>query len=138
MYKRTLIAATTLAIAASQQAQAENWIQVTHDTTGSRFSIDMDTYKRTGNYVTLWWKGDHSKDATYPSRETKSQFRIDCSDRTSTMLFFISYKPNGDVGFSKSFETYEQKKQPSIPGTIGETMVDVACHVPKDETPPQQ
>jgi hypothetical protein len=119
---------TLLAVSvATAPAIAESWVDYGESGTGSVYSLDLDTLAKSGNTVIVWSKADHSKDAKEPARETKTRYRIDCFNQTLTMLIWIDYKADGTVIQSHMLNTYEQEARPAVPGSLGESLVQLVC-----------
>ena len=118
-------AATALAMAATP-AFAVNWVDVSSDSTGTIYYYDADTIQRSGNQVTAWEKGDHSRDKTVKQREKKVRYRYDCAEKTSTLLQLTKYYPDGKIEMV-TWKTYEQEPQAIVPGTIGELQFEAVC-----------
>ena len=120
-----LIAAAALVLAATP-AFAANWVYITSVKSGTFHYYDADTIRRSGNYVTVWEKRDHSFDKTVKARETKTQIRFNCAERTLTVLDFTKYYPDGKTE-TTTVPRYQHEVQSVIPDTIGETILKAVC-----------
>jgi len=101
-----LIAAAALVLAATP-AFAANWVYITSVKSGTFHYYDADTIRRSGNYVTVWEKRDHSFDKTVKARETKTQIRFNCAERTLTVLDFTKHYPDGKTGAGEGIRTLD-------------------------------
>ena len=66
-----ILAATTALVMAATPAYAANWVYVLTDSNGTVRYYDSDTIQRSGKWVTVWEKSDHSRDKTVKEREKK-------------------------------------------------------------------
>ena len=120
-----LIAATTLVMAATP-AFAANWIYVLTADSGTVYYYDSDTIQRSGKWVTVWERWDHSRDKTVKQRESKVRYRYDCAERTSTPLQLTEYYPNGTIE-TITWEARQQEAAAIIPETVGEAQFEAVC-----------
>jgi hypothetical protein len=123
---RTAIA-LILAAGSAAPAFAESWVNFEESGSGSVYYLDVDTFSKTGDIVLVWTKADHSRDRTETARETKTRYRINCLYQTISVLFWADYRPDGSVIDSHMVQSYEQEARPIVPGTIGETLAQLAC-----------
>jgi hypothetical protein len=93
--------------------------------------IDIATIRRNGNFVKMWNMQDFKtvrKSASNDSYlSSKVQMEYDCKEERTRMLaftWFTGQMGNGKVVYSDSDPG---KWQPIYPGSIGETLWDVAC-----------
>lgn len=120
-----LLSVTMLATIATP-AFAANWVYVLTNDTGTVYYYDSDTIQRSGQWVIVWEKWDHSRDKTVPQREQKIRWRYDCAGRTSTPLQLTKYFPNR-TNETITWETYQQKAAAIIPETVGEAQLKAVC-----------
>ena len=118
-----LLGTAAALVMAATPAYAANWVYVTTGGNNTEHYYDADTIRRAGNQVTVWEKVDHPRDKTVKWREAKDRYRYDCAERTSTLLNSINYYPNVE-NESFTWETYEQKTRPIVPGTVAETILE--------------
>ncbi len=123
MKRIKLIAATALIMAATP-AFAANWVYVLTDSNGTVIYYDADTIQRSGKWVTVWEKWDHSRDKTVKEREKKIRLTYDCVQRTSTNLSAIYYYPD-EKNKTFNFKTSEQSFV--APETVGEATLEAVC-----------
>ena len=117
-----LIAATALIMAATP-AFAANWVYVLTDSNGTVIYYDADTIQRSGKWVTVWEKWDHSRDKTVKEREKKIRVAYDCVQRTSANLSAFFYYPDGKI---KTFD-FKNEQSPLAPETVGEAALEAVC-----------
>lgn len=117
-----LIAATALVMAPTP-AFAANWVYVLTDGNGTVRYYDSDTIQRSGKWVTVWEKWDHSRDKTIKERERKIRFTYDCVQRTSGNLSAFYYYPGGKI---KTFD-FKNEQSPLAPETVGEAALEAVC-----------
>jgi len=120
-------ALATLGLSLPGKGLAENWVYYGESGKNSVFFVDKDSIRGTGNSYVIWTKSDHSKDVSEKSRETKTQYRIDCYNRTITLLYWIDYDASGSVINSNMIKSYQQETRPAVPGSIGESLLDTVC-----------
>ena len=121
-----LLGAAIALVMVATPAFAVNWVYVSSSNAGTDYYYESDTIQRSGNQVTVWEKGDHSRDKTVKQREKKVWYRYDCAERTSTLLQLTKYYPDGKIEMV-TWKTYEQEPQAIIPGTIGEVQFEAVC-----------
>jgi hypothetical protein len=119
-----LIAAVTLVLAAAP-AFAANWVYVTESESNAVFHYDNDTIQRSGNQVTAWVMGDHSRDKTVKKRETKDRIRYNCAQKTLTVLQQIKY-PDGRSE-TLIVKPYEQEEFAVPPDSVADAMLEAVC-----------
>ncbi len=111
----------------SSSVAAENWIEITHNFTGSTYHYDSDTKKTEGNTLQVWIMGDHSKDKTITERTSKMLMLIDCENETITMQASYTFSADGRMLKGGSFKKHEQDAEPVIPGSIGGWIFEALC-----------
>jgi hypothetical protein len=94
------------------------------DSNGTVIYYDADTIQRSGKWVTVWEKWDHSRDKTVKEREKKIRLTYDCVQRTSTNLSAIYYYPD-EKNKTFNFKTSEQSFV--APETVGEATLEAVC-----------
>lgn len=100
-----LLGVMSLALVPIAPAFAANWVYLAESTSNAVYYYDSETIRRSGNQVTVWVKGDHSRDKTVKMRESKARYRYDCAERTSTLLQLVDYYPDGKIE-TFTWETY--------------------------------
>jgi hypothetical protein len=118
-----LLAATTALVMAATPTYAANWVYVLTDGNGTVRYYDSDTIQRSGKWVTVWEKWDHSRDKTVKEREKKIRGTYDCVQRTSANLSAIFYYPDGKI---KTFD-FKDEQSPLAPETAGEATLEAVC-----------
>jgi hypothetical protein len=105
---------------------AANWVYVVTSAKNTDYYYDADTLQRSGDQVTVWLRLDHSRDKTKKQRESKDWYRYNCVKRTFTLLYTVNYYPDGK-SVSFSYDTYEQRVNPVVPGSLAEDLLEVIC-----------
>ena len=118
-----ILAATTALVMAPTPAFAANWVYVLTDSNGTVIYYDADTIQRSGKWVTVWEKWDHSRDKTKKEREKKIRVTYDCVQRTSGNLSAFFYYPDGKI---KTFDL-NNEQSPLAPETVGEAALEAVC-----------
>lgn len=121
-----LLGAAAALVMAATPAFAANWIYLLTDNQGAAHYYDSETLQRTGNYITVWTKSDHSRDRTVKFRERKNRSRYECIGRKITNLMEIIYYPDG-TNESAEYLPYQQTVRSIIPDTVAEKQMEAVC-----------
>jgi hypothetical protein len=120
-----LITAAALLMAAAP-ALAANWVYLLTDDQGAEHYYDTQNLLRSGNYITVWTKSDHSRDKTVKIRERMTRSKYDCAGRTITNLVIVFYYPDGK-NETVNYPPYQQTARSIIPDTIAEKQMEAVC-----------
>ena len=124
--KSVKVLIATIGLGLGSAAIAEDLVYYGRDGTDTVYYYDADTIRRySNNTVEVWEKRDASKDKTVPFRTAKNKVRFNCSAETHGYLSFFTFRANGTVIYSKSYEY--PTMDPFPPGTIIDTLFKIIC-----------
>lgn len=124
--RTAILTALCLAAMPLAPAYAVDWVYVVTSVDNTHYYYDADTLQRSGDQVTVWFRLDHSRDKTTKKREAKDRYRLNCATRTTTLLYTVNYYPDGKSE-TFSYDTYEQRVSPVVPGSLAEVLLEVIC-----------
>jgi hypothetical protein len=93
--------------------------------------VDLKTATRQGNIATIWVLIDHSaiqKEAGDSYLSSKGKWEIDCKAYAVRQIFHVIYPEHMGGGGTIWSGSLNQKFQPIVPGSIGESVFGAACH----------
>ena len=123
--KRFVICFGALMLAAP--ASAADWEEIGGNDSGTVFFVDRSSIRAVGNKMQVWVMFDYSKNRTKKERSTKELWKFDCNNQKSFTASWTNYSPDGTAIKSDAPMEYEFKYEPVVPGTFGETAMNVAC-----------
>jgi hypothetical protein len=93
--------------------------------------IDLTTAVRHGNVETIWVLIDRytvQKEAGDSYLSSKGQWEIDCKANAARQIFHVIYPGHMGGGDTIWSGPLDQKFQPIVPDSIGESVFEVSCH----------
>jgi hypothetical protein len=123
------------AVLIGSPASAADWQYLTTSATGAVAYVDMESWKelppvqikRPFAVRQIWVKYDLTNDKTETARSKVQLMRFNCSAGTSALISTVSYKPDGKVLNSKTWDDYDFYYEPEVPDTIGYAIMERAC-----------
>jgi hypothetical protein len=108
------------------------WVSVYEsDRLATTVSIDPDTIQRKGDLVELWVLYDSKITQSGrggPLLSTKTQGEFNCEARRSRILGVTDFSGNVGSGKVVYSNSDEQKWEPVVPGSLGQTLWKVTCN----------
>jgi hypothetical protein len=127
---RLLLIALTLLVLSSGPAYAE-WVKVSDsDETGKTVYVDPATIHRNSNLVKMWQFYDYKTVQTVGGNRfltAKEQWEFDCAEERSRVVARKEFSGNMGSGTMIFTNSEVGKWIPVIPGSIGQTVWEVAC-----------
>jgi hypothetical protein len=127
---RLLLIALTLLVLSSRPAYAE-WVKVSDsDETGKTVYVDPATIHRNSNLVKMWQFYDYKTVQTVGGNRfltAKEQWEFDCAEERSRVVARKEFSGNMGSGTMIFTNSEVGKWIPVIPGSIGQTVWEVAC-----------
>ena len=119
----------------SISANAAVWKFQTSSVNGTDVYVDTESWrelppvqiKRPFSVRQIWVKYDHSKDKTETARSKVELLRFNCTAETSALASLVSYRADGTVIKSKTWDDYDFNYEPVVPDTIGYAIMQFAC-----------
>ncbi len=122
--------ALTLLVLSSGPAYAE-WVKVSDsDETGKTVYVDSATIRRNSNLVKMWQFYDYKTVQTVGGNRfltAKEQWEFDCAEERSRVVARKEFSGNMGSGTMVFTNSEVGKWIPVIPGSIGQTVWEVAC-----------
>jgi hypothetical protein len=110
-----------------QSAEASAW-QLLSNSDGIETYIDTDSFTKFGNTVKAWIRRDYpAETAKKKVRVSKVLLRVDCRDKTYTMLAFTDYDKKGQVLSSGSVTPEFANHEPVVPDTTSHVAYERMC-----------
>jgi hypothetical protein len=126
--KRLLL--ITLLVLSSGPAYAE-WVAVGgNDQIGMTTYLNPDTIRRKGDLVKVWQLNDFKTVQTVDGNSflsTKKQREFSCAEERTRVLAATQFSGNMGNGTVVSVNSNEQKWEPVVPESIGQTLWEFAC-----------
>lgn len=104
---------------------AAEWLEVARTDTKTHVYIDASEDYTKDGFKFTWVKYDHSGDRKTRLRTTKERYAIYCDNRKISLMSYVTYKPDGSVYDSDSWNYYRWTDV--IPESIGEAIYDSYC-----------
>lgn len=127
---RLLLIALTLFVLSSGPAYAE-WVKVSDsDETGKTVYVDPATLHRNSNLVKMWQFYDYKTVQTVGGNRfltAKEQWEFDCAEERGRVVARKEFSGNMGSGTMIFTNSEVGKWIPVIPGSIGQTVWEVAC-----------
>ena len=127
---RLLLIALTLLVLSSGPAYAE-WVKVSDsDETGKTVYVDPATIRRNSNLVKMWQFYDYKTVQTVGGNRfltAKEQWEFDCAEERGRVVARKEFSGNMGSGTMVFTNSEVGKWTPVIPGSIGQTVWEVAC-----------
>lgn len=82
---------------ARQISAKPDWIDYAESTSGSILYYDINSIGRSGSYVNVWVKKDHSKNRTVAHRTSMELWRLNCDTPALNLRKYFDYDKNGRV-----------------------------------------
>lgn len=127
---RLLLIALTLFVLSSGPAYAE-WVKVSDsDETGKTVYVDPATIHRNSNLVKMWQFYDYKTVQTVGGNRfltAKEQWEFDCAEERGRVVARKEFSGNMGSGTMIFTNSEVGKWIPVIPGSIGQTVWEVAC-----------
>jgi surface-adhesin protein E len=120
----------TLLVLSSGHAYAE-WVAIGgNDQIGMTTYVDPTTIRRNSNLVKIWQLNDFKTVQTVEGNSflsTKKQRQFNCAEERTRILAATQFSGNMGNGEVVWVNSNEQKWEPVIPGSIGQTLWEFAC-----------
>lgn len=119
------------------EAAAANWKLLTSSLKGTDIYVDVDSrrelppvqIKRPFAVRQIWAKFDYTNDKTVNASSRIQLLRFNCVAETSALVSTVSYRADGTVIYSKSWEDYDFNYEPEVPDTVGYDIMEFACGI---------
>lgn len=105
----------------------EEWMYVATSRSGTTRTIRAKDQSQISTTGRVWVKDDHTKDATERARETRTLMEIDCRNETLKVMSMVAYDRNGATIKSLNVPLWEQRSQPIVPQSMGDTIRRFVC-----------
>jgi hypothetical protein len=127
---RLFLIALALLVLSSGPAYAE-WVKVSaSDETGKTVYVDPATIRRNSNLVKMWQFYDYKTVQTVGGNRfltAKEQWEFDCAEERSRVVARKEFSGNMGSGTMVFTNSEVGKWIPVIPGSMGQTVWEVAC-----------
>lgn len=101
------------------------WVTAGSETSGSDYGMRLeDLMNQTGNYRTIWMRGDHRSDKSVPYRTTKMRVSFNCEQQTYSVGTTVRYKEDGSV---YPWPNPSPRTMDVVPGSVAEEWLRIAC-----------
>lgn len=102
------------------------WINADEHGVDADYSIlAKDLYKASGQYRTVWVRGDHRRDKTVTYRKSMMRITFNCKADSYSLQNRYTYGPDGSIISSTTGGAFQY--DPVIPGTFGESWFNYVC-----------
>jgi len=119
-----------LLVLSSGPAYAE-WVAIGgNDQIGMTTYVDRATIRRNSNLVKIWQLNDFKTVQTVEGNSflsTKKQRQFNCAEERTRILAATQFSGNMGNGEVVWVNSNEQKWEPVVPGSIGQTLWEFAC-----------
>lgn len=116
-----------LAVSMSTQAIGSDWRLVSTSSDGDKTYLDFSTIVKDGSYRTTWEKNLPAKHLNDGSSYSVGHWRYSCTDRTYTLLGYMTYNSAGSIVHSNQISIYNQETRDIAPDTTAEALLNVIC-----------
>ena len=129
--KKQRLILITLVLLSSSPAYAA-WVEIGgNDQIGMTTYVDPGTIRHKGNLVKLWQLNDFKTVQTVDDNSflsTKKQREFNCAEERTRILAATQFSGNMGTGKVVWGNSNEQKWEPVVPDSIGQTLWEFACN----------